>query len=151
MGRLFNHKGAKRLLAIGAVGILGMGVTACGSSSSNSSDSAATGSSLAAAGTTTAPDSEATYPVFEIDAEMPYKFSLPEATAPSGYVQVKLVNNDKQMAHHAQLVKLRDGVTFDKFKTDLTGPMGEGAMMADGTPARRAERHRSRPERHRDR
>ncbi len=133
-----------RLLAVGAVGAMGLAVVGCGSSSgtAKSASPTAKGSATTAAmgnmGSTTSiakAKQAASLPTFEIDASMPYKYSFPTSEAPSGYVTVKLVNNDTQMPHQAQLVKLHDGVSFAKFKSDLLGKIGEGAMMMDGTPA----------------
>ncbi len=127
---------AGRLLALGAVGVLGFGLAGC-SSDSGSTSSKPSATTILGGGSTSVSDTGGAptgLPTFEIDAEMPYKFTFPEATAPSGYVTVKLVNKDTEMAHQVQLVKLREGVTLDTFKADLTGPVGEGAMMKDGTP-----------------
>lgn len=125
-----------RTMALFAAGALTLGLAGCGSSGSTAKSTTGNkGSEPQQAVTTVSPTGEQTPPTFEIDAEMPYKFVLPEKTAPSGYVTIKLVNNDKTMSHQAQLVKLRDGVSFEQFKSDLTGKVGEAAMMMDGTPA----------------
>lgn len=120
-------KRGRRMAGVFTAAALGFVLVGCGSGSS------ATGTGAGApAGSDTAASE---LPTFQINAEMPYKFTLPKSTAPSGYVQVKLVNRDKEMPHQAQLVKLRKGVTFKQYKTDLTGPDGEAASMKDGTPA----------------
>jgi uncharacterized cupredoxin-like copper-binding protein len=139
MGRLNRTLKPGRTLALIAAGalvvVVGAGCSSSGSTSSSKTTSNDASSTTRLIGKSMLPTTKAALPTFEIDAEMPYKFVLPEATAPSGYVQIKLVNKDTSMEHQAQLVKLRDGVSFAKFKSDLTGPVGDAAMMMDGTPS----------------
>jgi hypothetical protein len=76
-------------------------------------------------------------PIFEIDAEgngttMSYKF--PKDTAPAGWVDVRLVNQDEQMSHEAQLFLLHDGATPDQFTQALNGPAGEGGVISMADP-----------------
>lgn len=125
-----------RTIALVAAGALVIGAAGCSSSGSSVKSNSKSGSPTTPLnGKSLLPTSQSSMPTFQIDAEMPYKFVLPESTAPSGYVTIKLTNKDKTMEHQAQLVKLRDGVTFAKFKSDITGPAGDAAMMMDGSPA----------------
>jgi hypothetical protein len=62
-----------------------------------------------------------------------YAFAVPEVVT-GGFVQVNFVNRGRE-DHHAQIVRLNDGVTRDQFKATLTSVLqavateGEGAYM----------------------
>ncbi len=138
--RASSRRPSTVVAALGLTATIGLGLTGCGSSGSNTGAKATGGSTTAAASPSTAKPGTGTQtsvelPTFKINAEMPYKFSLPKSEAPSGFVRVELTNNDKQMAHHAQLIELRKGVTFETFKADVMGPIGEGAFFKDGSVA----------------
>jgi len=60
----------------------------------------------------------------DIDAS-DFAFSAP-ATLPAGLVSVRLTNHGQE-PHHAQLLRLNDGVTFDQFAAALQQE-GEGAL-----------------------
>lgn len=138
--RASSRRPARVAAALGLTATIGLGLTGCGGSGSTTGAKPAGGSTtVAVSSPTTEPGAGTQTPVelptFKINVEMPYKFTLPESEAPSGFVRVELTNNDKQMAHHAQLIELRKGVAFETFKADVMGPIGEGAFFKDGSVA----------------
>ncbi|HEY1297625.1 MAG TPA: hypothetical protein VGJ60_31475 [Chloroflexota bacterium] len=66
----------------------------------------------------------ATTRTVEFDAS-DYAFATPD-TLPSGMTTIRLVNRGQE-PHHAQLLRLNDGVTFDQF-TSVLQQEGEGAL-----------------------
>jgi hypothetical protein len=72
----------------------------------------------------TAHAAAATPPVVDVMAS-DYAFEAPDVL-PSGLVTVRLMNHGQE-PHHAQLLRLNDGVTFDQFATALHTE-GEGAL-----------------------
>jgi hypothetical protein len=69
-------------------------------------------------------DNAVTPPVIDIMAS-DYAFDAPD-TLPAGLVTVRLMNHGQE-PHHAQLLRLNDGVSFDDFAADLQAE-GEGAL-----------------------
>jgi hypothetical protein len=103
--------------------------------STSASAAASTGSGMSEAPSGSA---AALPPAFEIDASsntsgMGYTF--PEDTAPAGWVTIKLVNQDPQLPHQAQLFRLHDGTSADQFTQALLSPAGEGAVIPLADPA----------------
>jgi uncharacterized cupredoxin-like copper-binding protein len=74
------------------------------------------GVAVASAATTT--------PSVEFDAS-DYSFNTPD-TLPSGLTTIRLINRGQE-PHHAQLLRLNDGVTFEQFTAGLQQE-GEGAL-----------------------
>lgn len=72
--------------------------------------------STASAGTRTAPAAQ--IPEITIHAA-DYSFDAPDQIE-AGLVKVKLVNNGQE-PHHAQMVRLNDGVTLEQFQTAMQG------------------------------
>jgi hypothetical protein len=67
---------------------------------------------------------DATPPVIDVMAS-DYAFEAPDVL-PSGLVTVRLMNHGQE-PHHAQLLRLNDGVSFDQFAAALQSE-GEGAL-----------------------
>jgi uncharacterized cupredoxin-like copper-binding protein len=63
-------------------------------------------------------------PTVEFDA-VDYSFTAPD-TLPAGITTIRLLNHGQE-PHHAQLLRLNDGVTFDQFTATLQQE-GEGAL-----------------------
>jgi hypothetical protein len=137
----------RTVLGTAAAGAAAAALLLAGCGSSSKSSSADTGSAVTTApassvpasngGTDTGSVAPTELPIFEIDAEgdgttMSYKF--PKATAPSGWVDVRLVNQDEQMSHETQLFLLHDGATPDQFTQALNGPAGEGGVISMADP-----------------
>jgi plastocyanin len=132
--------GWRRASALVGLFAFALVVSACGGD-----DDDATATTVTTAATTTSATSTSDLPKVTITATE-YAFDVP-AEVPAGYVEVTLVNNGKE-GHHAQIVKLADGVTVDEFKaaaskTDIKslsddsfvgGPNGAGTVIAHLTP-----------------
>src|SRR5919205_417196 len=69
-------------------------------------------------------DNAVTPPVIDIMAS-DYAFDAPD-TLPAGLVTVRLMNHGQE-PHHAQLLRLNDGVSFDDFAAALEAE-GESAL-----------------------
>ena len=72
-------------------------------------------------------------PTVEFDA-VDYSFTTPD-TLPAGITTIRLVNHGQE-PHHAELLRLNDGVTFDQFTVTLEQE-GESALQlvsAEGGP-----------------
>lgn len=116
-----------------SIALAGSVASACSSDGSGSA-APTTATSGATTGGASPAARQQTVPTFEIDAAG-MTYTLPEATAPAGYVQIKLVNSDKQMPHMAQLFELHEGVTMKQFTAALLSPGGEGAVLPLASPA----------------
>jgi hypothetical protein len=100
-------------------------------SASASAPASAMSSAPAASGAADQP------PAFEIDAVSSPSgmgYSFPQTTAPAGWVTIKLVNQDPQLPHQAQLFRLHDGTDVDAFTKALMTPAGEGAVVPLADP-----------------